>query len=130
MEKTININEHEITSSDRNVKENIILVKSDVADKTRGIPFYSFNYKDDINKHKVYGVIAQEVEDSNLGELIYDKGDGTLAVDYTSLFCLKLSSHDNFLSYVLGKCLKLEKEVKELKEENKSILEKINDKKD
>lgn len=81
-----------ILSSDRNLKENIKeLPEADptTIGKATNVKIKSFNFKDEPD-NTVYGVIAQEVQDAGLGELVYQKDDGTLAVDYTSLMVLKI----------------------------------------
>ena len=116
MEKIYN-NEHEISFSDAELKENITLLEKYPIEKVKEIVFKSFNYKNDENKTKVHGVIAQDLLNADLGEIVYTNEDGHLAVDYTSLFVLKLASLDDYCSYILGKYLLLEKEFNKLKEE-------------
>jgi hypothetical protein len=69
-------------------------------------------------------VIAQEVQDAGLNELVYTNDDGTLAVDYTSLMILKIAKltreNDTLLGFFVhlqNKIAELEQKVKEL--ENK-----------
>jgi len=111
-------------TSDINLKENINRITSEELDNVALIEYKSFNLKDDKDKNKMYGVIAQEVQEAGLGELVYTKEDKTLAVDYTSLMILKLAKLtkdcDNLLKlfvYLENKIAQLEAKVNEL--ENK-----------
>ena len=84
-----------IYSSDINLKENIAeaeYIKRVLANK---IKVKEFNFKDDPNKAKVYGIIAQDLEENGLGEIVYTKDDGFKAVDYTSLMMLKIAYLEN-----------------------------------
>ena len=105
-----------IYSSDRNLKENIKFVEREDINKVKNIFTKSFNFKGDDTKRKVYGVIAQEVQDAGLNELVHTKDDGTLAVDYTSLLILKTAYLEDFCAMLNGKIVELEKEIKNLKD--------------
>jgi len=105
-----------IYSSDRNLKENINFVEREDINKVKNIFTKSFNFKDDDTKRKVYGVIAQEVQEVGLNELVHTKDDGTLAVDYTSLLILKTAYLENFCAMLNGRIVELEKEIKNLKD--------------
>ena len=105
-----------IYSSDRNLKDNISFVKREDINKVKNIFTKSFNFKGDDTKRKVYGVIAQEVQDAGLNELVHTKDDGTLAVDYTSLLILKTQYLEDFCAMLNGRIVELEKEIKNLKE--------------
>lgn len=58
-------------------------------------------FKSDNTKH--FGVIAQEVENAGLDELVKNDAEGIKSVDYTSLLILKIAE--------------LEKEIQSLKEQ-------------
>ena len=105
-----------IYSSDRNLKDNIKFVEREDINKVKNIFTKSFNFKGDDTKRKVYGVIAQEVQDAGLNELVHTKDDGTLAVDYTSLLILKTAYLEDFCAMLNGKIVELENEIKNLKE--------------
>jgi len=105
-----------IYSSDRNLKENINFVEREDINKVKNIFTKSFNFKDDDTKRKVYGVIAQEVQEVGLNELVHTKDDGTLAVDYTSLLILKTAYLEDFCAMLNGRIVELEKEIKNLKD--------------
>jgi hypothetical protein len=105
-----------IYSSDRNLKENINFVEREDINKVKNIITKSFNFKDDDTKRKVYGVIAQEVQEVGLNELVHTKDDGTLAVDYTSLLILKTAYLEDFCAMLNGRIVELEKEIKNLKD--------------
>ena len=115
--------QQQIYSSDRNLKENISLVTDDEMDRVANINYKSYNFKNDENKSKIYGVIAQDVQDAGLNELVYTNEDGNLAVDYTSLMILKLAHlrkvNDNLVAYMSNvdyRIAQLEKRIKELEE--------------
>ena len=84
-----------IYSSDINLKENIVDVDSLKTSLANKIQTKEFNFKDDPNKAKVYGVIAQDLEENGLIEIVYTKNDGFKAVDYTSLMMLKIAYLEN-----------------------------------
>jgi len=123
-----------ICSSDRNLKENIQDIPGSdpsIVGKIKKVGIKSFNFKDDPLKNKLYGVIAQDVQEAGLGELVYKKEDETLVVDYTSLTCLKIAELESLvqsnwmtivgmnqeISILKDKVEELEKKIKEL--ENK-----------
>ena len=105
-----------IYSSDRNLKENIKSIDIDDINKVAAIDLKSFNFIDDESKTKVYGVIAQEVQEAGLDILVHQKEDGMLGVDYTSLLILKIAQlqkdNNNLVNFVAS----LDKRVKELEE--------------
>ena len=84
-----------IYSSDINLKENIITADFEKKVAANSIDVKQFNFKDDQNKAKVYGIIAQDLEANGLGEIVYTKDDGYKAVDYTSLMMLKIAYLEN-----------------------------------
>lgn len=106
-----------IYSSDRDLKENIEFVTREDFNKAKNVPIKSFNFKDDENKNKIYGVIAQETQEAGLDELVYQKEDGHLAVDYTSLMILKIAYLEDFCAHLNGKIVELEDKLTKL--ENK-----------
>ena len=87
-------------TSDERLKENISTIIEDV-DKIKDIEFFEFNLKDDKTKTKSYGVIAQDLENVGLNNLVTEDTDGNKSVDYTALIMLELQ--------------RLRNEVKELK---------------
>ena len=76
-------------SSDRSLKENITSVTD--TDKVANVDFKEFNYIADDSKTKKYGVIAQELEELGLNNLVQENSDGKKSVDYISLLCLKVA---------------------------------------
>jgi hypothetical protein len=106
-----------IHSSDRDLKENIEFVAREDFNKAKNVAIKSFNFKDDENKNKMYGVIAQETQEAGLNELVYKKEDGHLAVDYTSLMILKIAYLEDFCAHLNGKIVELEYKLAKL--ENK-----------
>jgi hypothetical protein len=128
-----NANGNIICSSDKNLKEHILDLKTEDAisvNKVESIKLKSFNFKDEPNR-RVYGVIAQDVQEAVLDDLVYTKEDGTLAVDYTSLLILKVAQLERYLSTAKvaiensknarEKVIELEKKIEELEKklENK-----------
>lgn len=103
-----------IYSSDRNLKENINYISSEKFAAAMGIPLRSFNFKDDENKRLTYGVIAQEVQEAGLKELVHVKEDGTLGVDYTSLLILKIKALEDINSTLKRMLVELEERVTKL----------------
>ena len=84
-----------IYSSDINLKENIDLANFNKKLIANSIDVKQFNFKDDPNKAIVYGIIAQDLEERGLGDIVYTKEDGFKAVDYTSLMMLKIAYLEN-----------------------------------
>lgn len=93
-DKTLSADAYYINSDER-LKENISQIDSD-----RELPeFVSFCFKDAPEKIH-YGVIAQDVVEKGYSELVNEKEDGYLAVDYTQLLCLavdRLKKENNSL---------------------------------
>ena len=106
-----------IYSSDKNLKENINFVAREDINKVKNIFTRSFNFKDDEYKRKTYGVIAQEVQEVGLDELVHEREDGTLGVDYTSLLILKVAYLEDFCAMLNGRIVELEDKINKL--ENK-----------
>ena len=88
-------------ASDINLKENVSSVSNDI-EKVDKVEIKEFNFKSDETKAKKYGVIAQELEEVGLENLVSVNSDGNKTVDYIAFLCLKIAA--------------LEKELKELKE--------------
>lgn len=97
-----------IYSSDRNLKENIMNVSREEINKASNVLAKSFNFKSDESKRKVYGVIAQDVQEVGLNELVHTDENGNLGVDYTSLLLLKIAYLEDLCGQMYGKILKLE----------------------
>jgi hypothetical protein len=82
-------------TSDRNAKENIDIIdfkKIEIANKVRPM---KFNFKDDPTHANVYGVIAQDVEELGLYDVVMTDENGRKSVDYTSLMMLKIAYLEN-----------------------------------
>ena len=105
-----------IYSSDRNLKENIEDVPYDLAKLANDVKVKSFNFIGE--QDRIYGVIAQEVQEAGLGEIVYTKDDGHLAVDYTSLSMLKIAYLENLCGELLQRIKQLQDEIKVLKFKN------------
>ena len=94
-------------------------------DKVDNINYKSYNFKNDENKNKIYGVIAQDVQEAGLNELVYTNEDGNLAVDYTSLMILKLA-HLRRVNYNLVAFISnLDNRMAQLENKNKELESKI-----
>lgn len=106
-----------IYSSDKNLKENINRISYEDLDKVALIEEKSFNFKDDDEKRKVYGVIAQDVQKAGLDELVHVKEDGMLGVDYTSFLILKVAKLTQDNNALTALVVNLDQRVREL--ENK-----------
>jgi hypothetical protein len=91
-----------IYSSDRNLKENIFDISENEFERVGFVKYKTYNFKGEDNK--MYGVIAQDLQDAGLGEMVYSRDDGTLAVDYTSLMILQLArlkrDNENMLTHI------------------------------
>lgn len=103
-------------SSDRNLKENIIKPNSDKVSSANRVPILKFNYKNDESHRDVYGVVAQEVEANNLGELVYVDENGNKSVDYTSLMILKIAYLENENARLNQELFNLSKRLKKLED--------------
>ena len=103
-------------SSDRNLKENIIKPDSDKVSSANRVPILKFNYKNDESHRDVYGVVAQEVDANNLGELVYVDENGNKSVDYTSLMILKIAYLENENARLNQELFNLSKRLKKLED--------------
>ena len=81
-------------TSDAVIKENVTDVDYAEASKANEIPIKSFIFKGDESKTKKYGVIAQDVEDVGLNNLV-SINDDIRNVDYNSLLILKIAYLEN-----------------------------------
>ena len=106
-----------IYSSDRNLKENIFDISEKEFERVGFVKYKTYNFKGEGNK--MYGVIAQDLQDAGLGEMVYSRDDGTLAVDYTSLMILQLArlkrDNENMLNHIAW----LERRIEKLEGGNK-----------
>jgi len=81
-----------LAGSDRKMKENIKKVdKKDMLDKVSKLNGYLYNLKEDKEKKKKYGVIAQEIA-KEFPEMVEKGPNGLLAVDYNQLIGVLLES--------------------------------------
>ena len=74
-------------SSDKGLKENIKSINSIDYSKLKNIDLKEFNFKKDSTKK--YGVIAQDLEEVGLGNLVQGE-EGSKSVDYISLLILEV----------------------------------------
>ena len=106
-----------IYSSDRNLKDNIVDIDDNELDKAARVSFKSYNFKGENNK--IYGVIAQDLQEIGLNEMVYTKDDGTLAVDYTSLMILEIAKLRRDENSLLEHIAWLERRIEKLESEKK-----------
>lgn len=105
---TINYSDGSITTSkvtqtsDKRLKENINTITEDL-DKIKEIEFFEFNLNDDVNKTKSYGVIAQDLEEVGLKNLVVEGANGYKAVDYTALLILEIQRLRNEIDILKSK---------------------------
>ena len=79
-------------NSDITLKENVDSISESDLNKVKDIEFKEFNFTNDEDKTKKYGVIAQEVEEAGLDNLVSTNAEGKKAVDYISLLVLKIQA--------------------------------------
>jgi hypothetical protein len=86
------------SSSDRRLKDNISNLSREDLEKVGDIAFKSFTFANDDSKTKTYGVIAQDVQDAGLGNIVHTNSDGMLNVDYTSLLLLRIAKMEDVIN--------------------------------
>ena len=89
-------------TSDIRLKENISTIVEDT-DKIKNVKFFEFNYISDKNKTKSYGVIAQDLEEVGLKNLVIEDADGYKSVDYISLLVLEIQRLRNEVNTLKSK---------------------------
>ena len=105
---TINYSDGSITTpkvtqtSDKRLKENINTITEDL-DKIKEVEFFEFNLKDDVNKTKSYGVIAQDLEKVGLENLVVEDANGYKSVDYNALLILEIQRLRNEIDILKSK---------------------------
>jgi hypothetical protein len=107
-----------IYSSDRRLKDNIMNIDEHEINMAKNVHLRSFTLRDDAEQRKTYGVIAQEVLDTGLSELVHTREDGMYGVDYTSLLILKVAYLENELK-------KTNEEFEKVKAANQSNQDKL-----
>lgn len=95
------------STSDERKKQNIHFISPSEAARVRNIPLKSFNFKDDPNR-TVYGVIAQEVLETGLVDLVHTDENGYYSVDYTSFLIMKIANLQNEVGELYDRIKKLE----------------------
>lgn len=89
-------------TSDIRLKENISTIVEDT-DKIKNVKFFEFNHISDKNKTKSYGVIAQDLEEVGLNNLVIEDADGYKSVDYISLLVLEIQRLRNEVNTLKSK---------------------------
>lgn len=79
-------------TSDATLKENISVIDNDV-DKVKNVELKQFNFKKETVKK--YGVIAQDLEEAGLDNLVSTNEEGIKSVDYISFLILKIQELEN-----------------------------------
>jgi len=102
--------------SDVNLKENIERIPSRILDRVFGVIFKKFNFKNDEEQRNYYGVIAQELQELGLDDVVVTDESGNLKVDYTSLLCIKCAQLSQELNILKHTCINLQDEINNLKE--------------
>lgn len=99
-----------VSTSDRSLKDNIESICECDSEKLFNVDLKSFTMKDDKEGRKRYGVIAQDLEEAGLNELVYTNEESKLkAVDYTGLLILKVSQLEKEIEKLKKKLDKLDK---------------------
>jgi len=81
-----------IFSSDRRLKENIRDLTDHDLNVIEKINFKKFNFISDKTKKTTYGIIAQELLNRGLDNIVHVDDEGYYGVDYTSLFILEIAN--------------------------------------
>lgn len=76
-----------IGSSDKTLKENISSIDTNID----SVPLVKFNFKNDETKREHHGVIAQDLQ-VIAPDMVYEKEDGKLGVDYTGFLIAKIDA--------------------------------------
>ena len=99
-------------SSDKRLKENICSISEEDLEKASKVELKSFNFSGGFDTEKKYGVIAQQVKEAGLDNLVSGKEEKGhyMSVDYTSLLILKIAELENKINA-------LSEEIKELKKQ-------------
>ena len=90
-----------VYSSDKRLKENVVSILDSDIESVKDIELKSYNFINDESKVQKFGVIAQDLEEKGLGNLVVEDKNGKKGVDYVSFLILKIAQ--------------LEKEIQELK---------------
>ena len=103
-----------VYSSDIRLKRDIDVISDIALDEVEKVKFKQFGFKSDETNRITYGVIAQEVEEAGLDQLVHYNEDGYRAVDYTSLLILKNQLLENKISALTDQINTLMNKVEEL----------------
>lgn len=87
------------SSSDKRLKQDIEGISASKKEALSNIEFKEYAFKSSPDK-KHFGVIAQDLQEAGLTELLNEDSEGMLAVDYNSLFALKLAELDEAIKAV------------------------------
>ena len=109
-------------SSDRRLKENIEPISVEEINKLDNVDVIKFNFKTDDEKRTKYGVIAQDVEEAGLGNLVSEDKNGSKSVDYISLLMLQIEKLNRKID-------DMEKKHKQEIDELKNKIDKLSSKK-
>lgn len=87
------------SSSDKRLKQDIEGISASKKEALSNIEFKEYAFKSSPDK-KHFGVIAQDLQEAGLTELLNEDSEGMLSVDYNSLFALKLAELDEAIKAV------------------------------
>ena len=99
-----------IYSSDRRLKENIRELTDHDLDTVERIKLKKFNFISDKSKTTTYGVIAQELRNIGMANIVHTNDEGYYGVDYTSLFILEIASLKREIQRLKNRVSELEKD--------------------
>jgi hypothetical protein len=99
-----------VYSSDRRLKENIRELTDHDLDTVERIKLKKFNFISDKSKTTTYGVIAQELRNIGMANIVHTNDEGFYGVDYTSLFILEIASLKREIQRLKNRVSELEKD--------------------
>ena len=99
-----------VYSSDRRLKENIRELTDHDLDTVERIKLKKFNFISDKSKTTTYGVIAQELRNIGMANIVHTNDEGYYGVDYTSLFILEIASLKREIQRLKNRVSELEKD--------------------
>lgn len=79
-----------INASDKALKNNVSPISDEDINNVANVELKSYKLNSDSSNRLRYGVIAQELEENNLSNLVIENGDGIKGVNYVSFLILKI----------------------------------------
>lgn len=96
------------SNSDRRLKNNIKVVPNDISNKSLNVEYKSFSWKS--TGESTYGVIAQDIENLGIPDIVSKDNNGIMSVDYQALHSIQIDA-------LMKEINLLKEEIKELKGE-------------